>query len=61
MAKIIKLRGPIREFTVVVGAYSRGKAYLQFVVLGWGLIRVGAFSNKGGQLEDLRHLINLKL
>ena len=24
MANIIKLRGPIREFTVAVGAYSRG-------------------------------------
>ena len=24
MAKIVKLRGPIREFTEAVGAYSRG-------------------------------------
>ena len=45
MAKIIQLRGPIREFTVAVGAYSRGG--------GGGLLticcsRVGAYSRGGG-------------
>ena len=28
MVKIIKLRGPIREFTVAVGAHSRGGGLL---------------------------------
>ena len=44
IAKIIKLRGPIR---------GRG-TYRQFVVRGWGLIREGGYF-EGGQFEDLRY------
>ena len=42
MAKIIKLRGPIRKFTVAVGAYSRGSLLKIFS------FRVGAYSSWGG-------------
>ena len=56
MATIKKSRGPIRGFTVAVGAYSRGGAYRQFVVLGWGLIREGGGLFEGeGQFEDSRY------
>ena len=51
MAKLITLRGPIREFTVAMGAYSRGGAYLQFVGLGWGLIRGGGLFRDGGPIR----------
>ena len=46
MAKTIRLRSPIREFTVAVEAYSRGGGgvgLLTILVLGLGLIR-----RKGG-------------
>ena len=43
MAKIIKFRGPIREFTVAVGAYSRGGDLLKICSS-----RVGAYSREGG-------------
>ena len=47
MTKIIKLRDPIREYTVEVGPYSRGGG-----VGGVGLLticssRVGAYSREG--------------
>ena len=36
MAKIIKLGGPIQEFTVAVGAYSRGAFWMYlFLALRW--------------------------
>ena len=44
MAKIIQLRGPIREFTVAVGAYSRGGGGLLTICCS----RVGAYSRGGG-------------
>ena len=55
MAKIIKLRGPIREFMVAVWAYSRGGGGLLTICSS----RVGAYSRggffEGGQFEDLRY------
>ena len=42
MAKIIKLRGPIREFTVAVGANSKGGGLLKICSS-----RVGAYSRGG--------------
>ena len=44
MAKIIKLRGPIGQFKVAVGAYSRGGGSLTICCS-----RVGAYS--GGFFE----------
>ena len=44
MAKIIKLRGPVREFTVAVGACSRrGGGLTDNFFLGWGLFEGGFF------------------
>ena len=42
MAKISKLRGPIRDFTVAVGAYSRGGGLLTIFIS-----RMGAYSGGG--------------
>ena len=58
MAKIIKLRGPIRRFTVAVGGGGliRGGGDLLTICSS----RVGAYSrgsfSRGGQSEDLRYL-----
>ena len=41
MAKIVKLRGPIRELTVAVGAHSRGDLLITCSS------RVGAYSRGG--------------
>ena len=49
MAKIIKLRGPIREFKVAWGPYSRGGGLLIICSS-----RVGVYSRGGGgQFENL--------
>ena len=53
MAKINKLRGPIREFMVAMGAYSRGGGFLIICSS-----RVRAYSrgwdfSREGQFEDL--------
>ena len=48
MAKIIKLRGPIREFTVSVGAYSRGGGLLIICSSGLGAYSKGGFFEGGG-------------
>ena len=58
MAKIIQLRGPIREFTVAVGAYSKGGGGFLTICCS----RVRAYSRggglfRGGQFEDLRYSI----
>ena len=49
MAKIFKLRGPIREFTVAVGAYSRGGGLLIICSSRVGCIRGGFF--EGGAIR----------
>ena len=55
MAKLIRLRGPIREFTVAVGAYSRG-GLLTICSSSVGAYSRGSFfEGGGGQFEDLRH------
>ena len=48
MAKIIKLRGPIREFTVARGSLFGGGGLLSICSS-----RVGASSRGGGQFEHL--------
>ena len=54
MAKIVKLRGPIREFTVAVEAYSRGGGLLIICSS-----RVGAYSRGGGnsRIYGFYHLL----
>ena len=47
MAKIIKLRGPIREFKVAVGPYSR-RGLLTICSSRRGAYSRGAFSRGGG-------------
>ena len=49
MAKIIKLRGPIREFTVARGSLFGGGGGLLSICSS----RVGASSRGGGQFENL--------
>ena len=48
MAKIIKSKGPIREFTVAVGAYSKKGGLLTICSS-----RVGAYSRGGGLSRGL--------
>ena len=48
MANINKLRGPIREFTVAVGAYSREGGLLTICSSRVGIIRGGLFQGGGG-------------
>ena len=54
MAKIVKLRGPIREFTVTVGGlFKRGGGGLLTICSS----RVGAYSRGGGFFEGVNSRI----
>ena len=60
MAKLIKLRGPIREFTVAVGAYSRGGALLTICSSSVGAYSRGSFfEGGGGSIRGFTALANL--
>ena len=48
MAKIIKLRGPIQEFTIAVEAYSRGGLLTIFSSKVGAYLKGGAFLRGGG-------------
>ena len=51
MTKIIKLRGPIREFALAVGAYYRGGGLLTICSFRFVAYSRGAFSRGGGAIR----------
>ena len=51
MAKIIKLRGPIREFTEAVGAYLRGGLLTICCFKVGAYWREGSFFEGGGAIQ----------